>query len=480
MISSSIAGPSGLVKTRFAPSPTGLLHFGNVRTALFNALLAAQTKGIFLLRIEDTDFERSREEYIQALQHDLDWLGLNWQEGDGIGGAAAPYRQSQRNADYDKYLQRLYEQQRAYPCFCSMIELEVSRKTQAAAGKPPRYGGKCAHLSPAESAKKLADGLANSIRFRMPKNTVIEFDDMVRGPQKFSADDIGDFIIKRSDGSYSFFFVNAIDDALMEVSHVLRGEDHLTNTPRQLALLDALNFAKPRYGHISLIVDNHGAPLSKRSGSMSMQELREMGYFPAAINNYLVRLGHHIVDAELLDAQAMRKVFSLAHLGRAPARFDKAQLDYWQSQAVHHADLESLNLWIADAIRDIVPQDESTAFATAIRDNITFPHEARFWAEVIYSNSPPISAQAKAVIENTPPDFFRKAADVLAADIEFDAFVKLVKATTGASGQKFFHPLRAALTGQLFGPELARVFPLIGFKRAHSRITQHLLSTEID
>ena len=474
------AEDASLVKTRFAPSPTGLLHFGNVRTALFNVLLAGKTQGIFLLRVEDTDVERSREEYIRALQEDLAWLGLNWQEGEGKDGNAAFYRQSQRGEIYQELSQKLTRQGKVYPCFCSALELEISRKTQAAAGRPPRYGGKCAHLSQGESAKKIDQGLSHSMRFRMPKSVAIEFNDLVRGPQKFSSDEIGDFIIRRSDGSFAFFFVNAIDDALMRVSHVLRGEDHLTNTPRQLALLQALDLPTPIYGHISLIVDSHGAPLSKRSGSMSVQELRELGYFPSAVNNYLVRLGHHLVQTELLDHREMCSAFSVENLGRAPARYDRTQLDYWQSQAVHKADIDSLCAWIADAIRGMVPADELTDFANAIRDNIIFPHDARLWAEAIFSTALPISHEAKAVLENTPADFFRKATDALGPDLDFAAFAKRVKAVTGASGPKLFHPLRAALTGQVFGPELARVFPLIGLKRAQHRLAQHVLSIEID
>jgi glutamyl-tRNA synthetase len=468
------------VKTRFAPSPTGLLHFGNVRTALFNVLMAEKSRGVFLLRVEDTDAERSRDEYIRALQEDLTWLGLNWQEGEGKPGPASPYRQSQRGQIYEDFLQKLSQSGKVYSCFCSAMELEVSRKVQVAAGKPPRYSGKCAHLSSAEVANKLEQGLAHSVRFRMPKSVMIEFEDLVRGPQKFSSDEIGDFIIRRSDHSFSFFFVNAVDDALMGVTHVLRGEDHLTNTPRQLALLQALELTKPQYGHISLIVDHHGAPLSKRSGSMSVQELRELGYFPSAVNNYLARLGHHFGETELLDHGAMCSAFRVESLGRAPARYDRTQLDYWQSQAVRKADLETLSDWLKDAVRGVVPDEELKSFAAAIRDNMTFPQDARLWAQAIYSSALQVSEEAKAVLDDTAPDFFRKALDVLDADMEFTAFAKRVKSATSANGSKLFHPLRAALTGQIFGPELARVFPLIGFKRAQHRLAQHVLSTEID
>jgi glutamyl-tRNA synthetase len=304
------------IKTRFAPSPTGLIHFGNVRTALFNVLLARKQGGSFLLRIEDTDLERSREEYIDALKEDLRWLDLDWQEGEGATGDAAPYRQSQRSAVYEQYLEKLEADGRVYPCFCSAVELEVSRKVQAASGKPPRYSGKCAHLKADEVARKKAEGAPHTLRFRMPSHTMLAFDDLVRGTQKFPSEDIGDFIIRRSDGTFAFFYVNAIDDALMGVSHVLRGEDHLTNTPRQIAILAALGLPVPQYGHISLIVDTQGAPLSKRTGSMSVQELRELGYFPLAVNNYLARLGHHFTDTSLLELHELSAAFETGSLGR--------------------------------------------------------------------------------------------------------------------------------------------------------------------
>ncbi len=468
------------LKTRFAPSPTGLLHFGNVRTALFNVLLARKEGGAFLLRIEDTDFERSREEYIQALMEDLQWRGLDWQEGEQAGGQAAPYRQSQRTAAYEKYMAELESLDRVYPCFCSATELEVSRKVQAASGKPPRYSGKCAHLKPDESAKKKAEGLAYTLRFRMPKSEALTFDDVVRGAQRFPSEDIGDFIIRRSDGSFAFFFVNAIDDALMGVTHVLRGEDHLTNTPRQIALLQALNMPAPIYGHISLIVDAQGAPLSKRSGSLSVQELREMGYFPIAVNNYLARLGHHFVETGLMDLDALSQAFDQSHLGRAPARYDRIQLDYWQAQAVQQADEATLLGWLAPTLKGWVPEASVAEFAQAVRANIVFPHDARLWAEAVYANALPLSDDARQVLENATPNFFRAAVDALGEDMDFKAFANRVKLASGASGKNLFLPLRAALTGQTFGPEMPALFKLMGHARARHRLTQHVLSSEID
>lgn len=468
------------VKTRFAPSPTGLLHFGNVRTALFNALLAKASGGAFLLRVEDTDVERSREEYIRALQDDMRWLGMLWQEGEGVGGAAAPYRQSQRTDVYESYLARLEARGLVYPCFCTPLELEVSRKVQAAAGQPPRYSGKCAHLKADEIAAKRAQGIACALRFRMPKSTLIAFDDLVRGPQKFPADDIGDFIIRRSDGSFAFFFVNAVDDALMGVTHVLRGEDHLTNTPRQIALLQALELTIPTYAHISLIVDTQGAPLSKRSGSLSVQELRELGYFAGAVVNYLARLGHHFADTRYLTLDELAAQFAPGHLGRAPARYDRTQLDHWQAQAVAHADSGTITAWLLPYVLGMVPTEDFSSFAEAVRDNVLFPQDGKLWAESIYNEPLLLSERARGVIEATPPIFFRHAFQSLQPDMDFAAFSERVRISSGATGKQLFQPLRAALTGHLHGPEMPRLFKLIRYERARRRLAEHVLNLQVD
>ncbi|MBY0578606.1 MAG: glutamate--tRNA ligase [Burkholderiales bacterium] len=468
------------LKSRFAPSPTGLIHFGNVRTALFNALLSRKFGGTFLLRIEDTDAARSREEYTLALQEDLRWLGLLWQEGDGVGGDLGPYRQSGRVSIYEEHLKTLEAQDRVYPCFCSAIELEVSRKIQAQSGQPPRYGGKCAHLKPDEIENKKNQGLPYTLRFRMPKKESVEFFDLVRGRQSFPTDEIGDFIIRRSDGTFAFFYVNALDDALMQVTHVLRGEDHLTNTPRQIAILNAFGLPIPQYGHISLIVDGMGAPLSKRSGSLSVQELREIGYFPIAVDNYLARLGHNYAENSLMDLDALAASFSPDNLGRAPARYDRTQLDHWQALALQKTDAAIIAQWIAPQVSSWVPEADLMNFTEAVRDNLLFPHDARIWAEAVYSATLPLSPDAIAMIEETPVDFFREASTLLTPELDFKAFAQRVREKTGAQGKKLFMPLRAALTGQTHGPEMPRVLPLIGYERARHRLLAHVLNEDID
>lgn len=457
------------IKTRFAPSPTGLLHFGNVRTALFNALFAIKNAGVFLLRIEDTDLERSSEQYSLRIERDLHWLGLDWDEGGTGGGALGPYYQSQRVSVYETYLEKLAAVDRVYPCFCSAVELEVSRKVQAAAGKPPRYSGKCAHLDAAEIEAKKAQGLAYTTRFRMPKSETLSFDDVVRGAQAFNSDDIGDFIVRRSDGNFAFFFVNAIDDALMNVTHVLRGEDHLTNTPRQIALLRALGLKPPTYGHIALIVNQLGAPLSKRGGSLAVEELAQLGYFPIAVNNYLARLGHHYMDNHLLSMAELAQQFDVGHLGRAPARYDRTQLDHWQTVAVQRTDDATLARWLEPAVRDIVPANSLTRFAAAVRANVVFPADAVQWARAIYADPLVITEEARKTLHATGSAFFNAVMQIYDENMDFTALIMAAKKATGASGKDLFLPLRAALTGHIHGPEMPPLYALLG-KRARARL----------
>ena len=473
------------VRTRFAPSPTGLLHLGNVRTALFNYLWARRSQGVFLLRIEDTDAARSRPEFVEALEQDLQWLGLAWQEGPGVGGPHAPYAQSQRQAIYERWFRVLESSGRVYPCFCTEQELARMRSRQLAAGKAPRYPGTCAALSESEVNERLARGRKPAWRFRVPPRETVELDDLVRGAQRFAAADIGDFIIVRADGTPAFLFSNAVDDALMEVTHVLRGDDHLSNTPRQLLLLKALDLPMPRYGHIPLILGQDDAPLAKRLGSASLRELREAGYLPGAVVNYLARLGHAYEDHGFQDLDALAAGFALEHLGSAPARFDPQQLLYRQRQAVARLDGAALWEWMGEwtgewmgewmAIPPEIEIPDRDAFVAAIRDNVTLPDDARRWARILFTDEPLTldkagDRQARSVIGAAGADFFAcAAAAVERCGTDLQCLVRALK-ETGVKGRALFQPLRAALTGELEGPELARLLPLMGAERARRRL----------
>ncbi len=459
------------VKTRFAPSPTGYLHLGNVRTALFDALLARRWGGRFLLRIEDTDRERSRPEYVAALLEDLRWLRLDWEEGPEVGGPHAPYAQSERATIYADYYERLEASGQVYPCFCTPAELALSRKAQQAAGRPPRYAGPCARLNAAERQARRERGLQPTLRFRVPAGRTVEFTDRVRGLQRFASDDIGDFVIRRADGSPQFFFANAVDDALMGITHVLRGEDHLANTPRQLLLLEALELPAPEYGHLALIVGTDGGPLSKREGDLSLRELRATGYLPEALLNYLARLGHAYDRDEWLEPVELAAGFALEHLGRAPARYDEAQLLHWQSEAVRRADPERLWDWMGPAVHERVPPDDRDRFIVAVRPNLRFPADAAFWAERWFGVELTPSEDGRAAIAAAGSGFFTHALAVYAQHgAAYQPLIEELKRRTGLKGRNLFMPLRAALTGETHGPELARVIDLMAPERVRLRL----------
>jgi len=458
----------GRITTRFAPSPTGELHLGNARTALFSWLFARHHGGRFVLRIEDTDSERSKEFYTTALMEDLRWMGLAWD----AGPPGDEYRQSRRGAIYARHSATLDARGLTYPCYCTPLELELSRKAQLAAGRPPRYAGTCRELSAEARVRKSAQGISPTTRFRVPTGKTVEFDDMVHGAQRFATDDIGDFILRRADGSAAFFFSNAIDDAEMGITHVLRGEDHLTNTPRQLLVLEALELRAPTYGHLSLLVGADGAPLSKRHGATSVREFRERGYLPAALGNHLFRLGHSSSENGVLSLDAMPRHFTVKHLGRAPARFEESQLNVWQREVAHHMPLEESERWLAAETPADIDAGQRRAFIAAIRPNVLLPADVARWREVVYGPSPTLDEASLARVREAGPQFFRAAADAAARDPSLDAIVEAVKSATGAKGQALWKPLRLALTGSAEGPELAPLLKAMPDASIHQRLNR--------
>lgn len=459
-----------MIRTRFSPSPTGMVHLGNARTALFSALYAMHSKGAFLLRIEDTDATRSETKYTDILIDDLHWLGIHWQEGPEVGGPNGPYWQSQRHEIYAQYYQKLEEQNRVYPCFCTDQELAINRKLQISRGQPPRYPGTCRNLSKEEVEKRLAQGLKPALRFRVPDGAMIEFVDSVKGPQKFNSDDIGDFIIRRADGSSSFMFCNAIDDSLMGITHVLRGEDHLANTPRQLMILQALNMRTPSYGHLSLILGDDGSPLSKRHGSFSLHDLREEGYLQLAVLNYMARLSHAYDENKLMSFNELAERFRIEKLSRAPARFDKNQLLHWQKEAVMALDHASAWEWLGDEIKQKVPEKSREVFVELMRQNILFPEEAVKWEEILYGSDLQYSDEQKSILREAGEDFFTAAQTAVK---QHDGNIKNVldelKSKLNISGKKLFMPVRIALTGEQHGPELAHIAILLGTEKMNRR-----------
>ncbi len=456
------------VITRFAPSPTGALHLGNVRTALFSYLWARQSGGRFILRIEDTDGERSQVRFRDDLMAELRWLGLGWDEGPDIGGPAEPYTQADRGAYYHSLFIRLEAQGQAYACYCTPMELELSRKLQRMAGKPPRYAGTCRHLSAVERRQHEAHGLRPSLRFAVPP-AVIEFVDTVHGPQRYDANDIGDFIIRREDGTSAFFFCNAVDDSVMGITQVLRGDDHLTNTPRQLMVLDALGLRRPGYGHVGLLVGADGAPLSKRHGSTSVHEFRERGFLSVAILNQLFRLGHASDIDGWLTKSDMPKHFRPEHLGRAPARFEESQLMHWQKESLQNLSTRQFTDWLGQGMGD----DDSTIVGL-LRPNIRLPTDLAPWLTVLRGTLPPSGPNEQQIINKAGPIFFQAAATALVESSgDLKILTKILKERTSAKGPDLFMPLRVALTGQTHGPELASLLKLMPLNIALSRLQSH-------
>lgn len=452
-----------LTVTRFAPSPTGALHLGNARTALFAWLYARARNGRFLLRVEDTDRGRDADPYVAGQLDDLAWLGIDWDAGPDREDDRGPYRQSRRGDLYAGLYARLLESGRAYPCYCTPAELEVARRVQLAAGLPPRYPGTCRHGPRRDTAPVL--------RFRIPDDRIVSFDDLVRGPQAIATADLGDFVIRRADGGPMFFFCNAVDDALMGVTHVLRGDDHLSNTPRQLLLLEALDLPLPQYGHLPLLLDRDGAPLSKRRGAITVAELRARGYLPAAVGNYLLRLGHAGAPDGWLDPGEFARGFDATRLGRAPAHYDPAQLDHWQREAVRRLAPAAMADWLAAGLPADASAGERATLARLLAQNVLFPAEAAAWLALLRGQPLAPTDEAAVALAEAGAAFFAAAAAAFeAVGPEPRPLVAELQARTGRRGAALYRPLRAALTGRLDGPELGPLLAAIPAPLVRARL----------
>lgn len=466
------------MKSRFCPSPTGYMHLGNARTALFNYLAAQGQDGTFLLRIEDTDQARSQRVLAHELMTDLRWLGINWQEGPVVEGVDGPYWQSERQAIYNTFYSKLEALGAVYPCFCSDIDLALQRKLQQAANQPPRYNGTCRHLSEEQIQAKQAQGLAATLRFRVPDDGLTTFDDLVKGRQEFQNRIIGDFIIRRADGTASFLFCNALDDALMGVDCALRGEDHLSNTPRQLLILQALALTAPRYGHISLITGHDGAPLSKRNGSLGIRELREQGFLPMAVRNYLSRLGHYYENSQLMTEVELASQFRFDHLGTAPARFDYEQLLHWQRESVLRLSPSDFWVWVKDACEALVPVEQRRRFSDAVQTNVLFPSEAALWANIFFGHTP-WSDEVYHTLHDTALSFCQTAHALLMeyhqdyfSEVEFKNFIQTLGNCLQVKGKALYGPLRLVFTGLSHGPDLATIASLLPIREMSHRFAR--------
>jgi glutamyl-tRNA synthetase len=438
-----------MTTTRFAPSPTGRLHVGNIRTALHNWLWARKTGGRFLLRIDDTDSERSEERFVEAIRADLAWLGL---EPD------AEVRQSERFALYQARFDDLVAAGRLYPAYESAQELDLKRKVLLGRGLPPVYDRAALRLTDAERAALEAEGVRPHWRFRLDHDTPLAWDDLVRGAQSFDPATMSDPVVRRADGSWLYMLPSAIDDIDMGISHVVRGEDHVSNTALQLQMFQAMGATPPRFAHAALLTGAEGK-LSKRLGSLGVDHFRDIGIEPQAVRALLARIGTSDPVEPIADMAPLLDGFDFARFGRAPARFDEAELAQVSARIVHQLPF--------DAVADRLPAGMDDAAWDAVRPNLERVADAADWWQVIEGPIAPAARTDEA-------DYLAQAA--LAAEaLDWSAdpwhgLTNALKASTGRKGKALFLPLRRALTGRDHGPDMAALLPLIGRARTIVRL----------
>ena len=468
------------MRVRFAPSPTGHLHVGNARTALFNYLMARGSGGTFILRIEDTDVERSTLESEAAILDDLRWMGLQWNEGPDVGGPHGPYRQSERLGLYQDFAARLVAAGSAYHCFCSPEQLEADRQAALAAGRPPKYPGTCRAIGEKTARERIARGERAVVRFRVPEDRSVVFADLVRGPVTFHTSVIGDPVLLRSDGHPAYNFAVVIDDASMEVTHVVRGEDHISNTPRQILIYEALGFTPPAFAHLALVMGPDHTPLSKRHGATSVAEFRAKGYLPEALVNYLALIGWSPGgDDELLPVDELARRFSIAAVGHSAGIFDEEKLAWADRHYLRTADPARIaRLSLAYFRRDGLVGEASQAgldylaavlpmAMTSVDRLDEIPSRLAF----LFAFDPARAVADPEVVGVLAHDGAREVVECLARELSrgarlidrdrFRAVVGTVKQQTGQKARGLFHPIRVALTGTAGGPELDQAVPAI-------------------
>jgi len=438
------------VITRFAPSPTGRLHVGNIRTALHNWMFARANGGKFVLRVDDTDPERSEERFVDAIRADLDWLGMT---------PDAEVRQSARFALYEARFAALVESGHIYPAYESAQELDLKRKVALGRGLPPVYDRAALALDDAARAALEADGVRPHWRFRLDHDVAIAWDDLIRGPQRFEPATMSDPVVRRADGSWLYMLPSAIDDVEMAVTHVVRGEDHVSNTALQIQMFAAMGAPPPAFAHEALLTGAEGK-LSKRLGSLGIDHFQEAGIEPQALRALLARIGTSAPVEPIAAAAPLVETFDFARFGRAPARFDETELAQLNARIVHqlpHADVAAR-----------LPAGMGAAEWDAVRPNLTRVDEAASWWQVIEG---PVAAPAADADTRA---FLAAAADIAAAmpwdDDPWHALTATLKARTGRKGKPLFLPLRQALTGRDHGPDMAALLPLIGRERAVARL----------
>jgi glutamyl-tRNA synthetase len=452
-----------MIVTRFAPSPTGQLHLGNVRTALLNWAFARSQQGRFLLRFEDTDAGRSTQDFIASIKDDLVWLGLDW---DG-----EPRLQSAHAAEHRQALETLAARQHAYRCFCSESQLALDRKLAASRGLPPRYAGRCRQLPPAEAERRAAAGEAHVWRLAAHAGKGgVAVHDRIRGDITFERRDMDDPVLVRSDGSFTFLLPNALDDALDGVTHVLRGDDHLSNTAYQVWLLSCLGRDAPVYLHHGLLLGADGAKLSKRTGSTSVAELRQAGLLPGALVQAMIRIGHPNLPEQAEGLSDLLPHLQMDHLSASAVRWSDDELWRWHARMLHGLGHRQL----ADLLRPLfpdVPADRLDGFAALVQPNLQRVEDARDFARLLAGEAS-LSGEAEQAVGDAGSEFFDQA---LAAwtDLsqpDWPAWIEALKQRSDRKGKALFMPLRAALTGATHGPEMSGIVAFLGHEGVIARL----------
>jgi glutamyl-tRNA synthetase len=474
------------VRVRFAPSPTGYLHVGGARTALFNYLFARRHGGAFILRVEDTDRERSTQASVGAIFEGLRWLGLQWDEGPDAGGDHGPYFQSERLPRYAEAAKRLLAEGKAYRCFCTPEDLKLRREAALKRGEPPKYDRTCLALPPGESAKRAASGEPHAIRYRMPDDGGTTWDDAVRHEVTFQNATLDDLVIFRADQHPTYNFAAVVDDAAMEISHVIRGDDHISNTPRQIRLYEALGLAPPIFGHVPMILGPDGTRLSKRHGAQAVTEFRDEGYLPQALVNFLALLGWaYDGEREIFTIEELSQVFSLERVSKNPAIFNYEKLDWMNGEYFRALPLSTRAEMVAEHLRStngLPPGAYADRAAleravSAVGDRMKRPQQFLDYAAYLFVDrvepepGPWAELQAKAGVAGR----LRRFADLVetVAPFEHDSLDQASRALAAEAGVKFgdlVMPARIALTGKKVSPGIFDVILLLGRERTARRL----------
>jgi len=470
--------PDGAVRCRFAPAPTGYLHVGGARTALFNWLFARHHGGKFVLRVEDTDQKRSTDEAIGYLLASLRWLGIDWDEGPDQGGPFGPYRQTERPNVYEDVVEKLLKDERAYFCYCTPEELEDRRRAALKRGETPGYDGRCRNLTPAERRAFEVEGRPRAVRFAMP-GTDIVVHDLIRGDAHFPGNDLRDFVIMRSDGTPTYLLAAAVDDVLMEMTHVIRGEDLLPSTPRQLEIIRAMGAEPPAYAHLPLIVGPDRQPLSKRHGSVAVEWFREEGYLPEALVNYLALLGWSYDDTTtFFDREELVEKFDLGRVSHNAAAFDAEKLLWMNGHYIRESpDVRLVELLTEALSRAGVRADPRTVM-TAIPLVKTRMHtikEGVDYLRFLFVEAIEPDEKARKMLEPDRAEYLREAAARLEAVEEWKAdeiraVLDSLKSERELSNNQAFQPIRAAVTGTTVSPPLFESMELLGPARTLTRL----------